>query len=314
MAGVNAQIPIYYDYESTYTSQFRPGTVHARNTGLSMFYDRILLQKLFSVYDFKIPESWDPDYFLYTLFVMGYTIVFNTDKYGIINNHGALYGRNVYYRPIRAVVANPLLKTTRQLVINEDCAVIKLTPDYRGAYDIVAMYSDMMAVITEAFGVNAINSKLAYVFAAENKTMAESMKALYDKVAGGEPAVVVDKQLFNKETGDPKWLLFDQNLKQNFVGLDLLECLTVIEAKFDTAIGINNINYQKRERLNTDEVNSNNIDTMAICTIWEQSLKKSMKKANDLFGLDLDVNLRWKEYQLEKEPDQIRQEADNGRN
>ena len=307
MANEKSTIPFYYDYDSTYTSQFRPGTVHARNTGLSLFYDRILLQKLFSVYDFKIPDNWDKDYFLYTLFVMGYTIVFNTDKYGIINNHGALYGRNIYYRPIRAIVSNPLLKMTKNMVINEDCSLIKLTPDYRGAYDIISMYSDMMAVITEAFGINAINSKLAYVFASENKTMAESFKALYDKVAGGEPAVVVDKYLFTEE-GDPRWLLFDQNLKQNFIGLDLLECLTVIEAKFDTVIGINNINYQKRERLNTDEVNSNNIETMAICSIWERSLKESMQKTNNLFSIDLDVNLTWKKYQLDQ-PD--RQEGED---
>lgn len=290
-------IPFYYDYDSTYTSMQRPGVIHSRNTGLSLFYDRILLQKLFSVYEFNIPDEWDHDYFLYTLFLFGYTIVFNTDKYGVINNHGALYGRNIYYRPIRAVVSNPLLKQIRQMVINQDCALIKLTPDYRGAYDIISMYSDMMAVITEAFGINAINSKLAYVFAASNKTMAESFKALYDKIAGGEPAVVVDKNLFTDD-GDPRWLLFDQNLRNNFIGKDLLECLTTIEAKFDATIGINNVNYQKRERLLQDEVNSNNIDTMALCTIWEKSIKDSMQKCNDLFGMNLDVRLRWADYQL----------------
>lgn len=296
MAG-SSGIPFYYDYDSTYTSMSRPGTIHSRNTGLSLFYDRILLQKLFSVYEFKIPDEWDHDYFMYTLFLFGYTIVFNTDRYGVINNHGALYGRNIYYRPIKALVSNPLLRETRQMTINEECALIKLTPDYRGAYDIISMYSDMMAVITEAFGINAINSKLAYVFAANDKTMAESMKALYDKIAGGEPAVVIDKNLF-KDDGEPRWLLFDQNLKQNFIGKDLLECLTTIEAKFDSVIGINNVNYQKRERLLQDEVNSNNIDTMALCSVWEQSIRDSMKKCNDLFNLDLDVKLRWADYQL----------------
>ena len=308
MAGLNG-IPFYYDYDSTYTSMSRPGTIHSRNTGLSLFYDRILTQKLFSVYDFKIPESWDPDYFMYTLFLFGYTIVFNTDKYGVINNHGALYGRNIYYRPIRAIVSNPMLRETRQMTINEDCALIKLTPDYRGAFDIISMYSDMMSCITEAFGINAMNSKLAYVFAAENKTMAESFKAFYDKVAGGEPAVVIDKNLFN-EDGDPRWLLFDQNLKNNFLGKDLLECLATIQSQFDTCIGINNVNYQKRERLISDEVNANNIDTLALCTVWEQSMKKSMKQVNSMFNLDLDVNLRWKNLQLDEESEKDVQEAD----
>ena len=200
------------------------------------------------------------------------------------------------------------------MTINEDCALIKLTPDYRGAFDIISMYSDMMAVITEAFGINAINSKLAYVFAADNKTMAESFKALYDNIAGGQPAVVVDKNLFTDEN-EPRWLLFDQNLKQNFIGKDLLECLTTIESKFDAVIGINNVDFQKRERLISSEVHANDIDTMALSTVWLDSIKSSMHKVNELFGLDLDVNLRWEKYQLH-DPDDQPQEGvkEDGRN
>ena len=116
LSGFNG-MPVYYDYQNLYDSSFRPAGIHARNTGLSLFFDRYLFQKLFSVYDFTIPESWDPDYFRYTLFVMGYSIVFNTDQFGIVNNHGSLYGRNFYYRPTKAIVANPLLKNSTIIAI-----------------------------------------------------------------------------------------------------------------------------------------------------------------------------------------------------
>ena len=40
-------------------------------------------------------------------------------------------------------------------------------------------HADMMAVTMESFGMNIINSKLSYIFAAESKTIAESMKKLF---------------------------------------------------------------------------------------------------------------------------------------
>lgn len=284
-------IPVYYDYQNLYDSSFRPYGMHARNTGLSLFFDRYLFQKLFSVYKFTIPESWDPDYFRYTLFVMGYTIVFNTDKFGIVNNHGSLYGRNFYYRPTNAIVSNPLLKSgARDMKIGETCSLIKLTPDYRGAYDVVSTFSDLMSLILESMGVNLVNTKLAYIFAADNKAMAESFKALYSDIASGQPAAVVDKNLFNAD-GDPRWVMFNQNLKQTFLGNDFTTFMSSIESMFLSFIGINNVNYEKKERLTNDEVNANNANTQAVARVWLESMKKSMEKTNEMFGLNLSVEL-----------------------
>lgn len=290
MAGLNG-IPALYDYQNIYDSKKNPGTIHASNTGLSLFFQRYLMQKVFSKFEFQIPDQWDFDYFIYTMFVLGYGAVLNTDRYGVVFQHCTLYGYNIYYRPTQVLVTNPLFRKTYQLTINKQAALLKLTPDYRGIFDIVQMYADMMAVTMEAFGISAINSKFAFVFMAENKAMAESMKKLYDQVASGQPAAFGDKKLFDAD-GNPKWQLFLNNLKQNYIGLDLLESLTIIENKFDTMVGINNANLQKRERLITDEVNANNQDTKALITVWLDSLKQSFEKCNDMFGLNLSVKLR----------------------
>lgn len=284
-------IPVYYDYQNLYDSQFRPFGMHARNTGLSLFFDRYLFQKLFSVFDFTIPEGWDPDYFRYTLFVMGYTIVFNTDRFGVINNHGALYGRNVYYRPTRALVTNPALRgSSVQLEIGSNCQLIKMSPDYRGAYDVVSTFSDLMAEILEGMATNMINTKLAYVFASDNKAAAESFKVMFSDIASGQPAVFVDKKLFDQD-GNPQWVLFNQNLKQTFLGNDLLTFMAGIESMFLSFIGIDNVNYEKKERLTNDEINANNQNTKAIARVWLESMQQSMAKVNDMFGLNCSVKL-----------------------
>lgn len=282
-------LPVLYDHINAYNAQKNPGTVHASNTGLQLFFQRYLMQKVLSVYKFELPAEWDSDYFRYVLFTLGFIGVMNTDKYGVICQHGTVSGYNIYYRPTKMIIANPAFNKTYNLTIGEDCEVIRMAPDWRGAYDVVQMYADQMAVITEAFGVNAINSKFAFVFAAESKTLAESMKKLYDQIASGQPAAFADKKLFN-EDGTAKWQLFTNNLKQNYIGNDLLQSLTTIENKFNTVIGINNANTQKRERLITDEVNANNSDTKALCSLWLDEMKKTMTKANDMFGLTLDVN------------------------
>lgn len=283
-------MPVYFDYNNLYSSQFRPYGMTARPTGLSLFFDRYLFQKLFSVYDFEIPDGWDPDYFRYTLFVMGYTIVFNTDKFGIINNHGALYGRNVYYRPTRAIVTNPMIRGSQNLRINEDCALIKLAPDYRGAYDVVSTFSDLLSLILESMGTNLVNTKLAYVFAAENKTAAESFKTMFSEIASGQPASFVDKKLFGPD-GEPRWMMFNQNLKQTFLGNDFMQFMAGIESMFLSFIGINNVNYEKKERLTNDEVNANNQNTKAIARVWLNSMQDSMDNVNNMFGLNLKVKL-----------------------
>ena len=289
-------MPIYYDYQNMYDSMFRPFGMVARNTGLSMFFDRFLFQKLFSVYDFTIPEEWDADYFRYTLFVMGYTIVFNTDRFGVINNHGALYGRNVYYRPTRALVTNPALRgSSVNLDIGKNCQLIKLTPDYRGAYDVVSTFSDLMALVLESMGVNLFNTKLAYVFMSENKAAAESFKLMMSQIGSGQPAVFPDRKLFG-EDGEPKWMQFNQNLKQTFLGNDLAEFMSSIEAMFLSFIGIENVSFEKRERLLTSEVNANNQNTKAVARVWLESMQQSMDKVNDMFGLNLSVKLN-EDYQ-----------------
>lgn len=287
---MNIDIPALFDYANAYSSQIKPGVIHSRNAMLTRYFERILLQRLFSVYDWELPDDWDKDYFLYVLWLRGYIAVLNTDKYGVICQQCTLSGYNVYYRPNKLIVSNPLLKT-QTLTINEQAGLIKCCPDYRGVYDIISYYADMMSVIMEAFGINALNSKFSYVFASDNMNLAQSFKKMFDQIISGQPAVAVDKRLFN-EDGTPRWLLFDQNLKQNFIGKDLLECMSVIDNMFCTTIGLQNSNYEKRERLLVDEVNANNQQTKALASVWMDTIQDCMEKVNKMFDLNLSIKLK----------------------
>lgn len=280
-----------YEFINQYNSTFSPSTVHVKNTGLARFFKRYLLQEAMSVFEWKMPETWDRNYFLYVLYVIGYIGILNTDAFGVIPQHGGLGGYNVFYQPRYMLIMNPLFKQTYKLVIGEECVCMRLQPDYMGLYDIVDFYGDLMALCAESTGVNLLNSKLSFVFGADNKAMAESLKKLYDHVASGEPAVFADKNLFDDE-GNLRVTQFSQDVGGNYIADKLLETMRTIRCQFLTDIGIPNANTQKRERLITDEVNANNFETKAKCELWLEELQKGCREASDMFGIELSVDWR----------------------
>lgn len=288
---MNNTPPYDYEFINKYNAAVSPSTVHVKNTGLARFFKRYLLQEAMSVFKWEMPDSWDRNYFLYVLYVIGYIGILNTDAFGVIPQHGGLGGYNVFYQPRYMLIMNPLFKQTYKPVIGEQCVCLRLQPDYLGLYDIVDYYGDLMALAAEAAGVNLLNSKLAFVFGATNKATSESLKKLFDEIASGNPAVFVDKNLFNEE-GNLNVTLFNQDVGGNFIADRLLDTMRTIRCQFLTDIGIPNANTQKRERLITDEVNANNFETKAKCALWLEELQKGCKNARDMFGIELSVDWR----------------------
>ena len=284
--------PYYYNYINAETSQVTPSTVHVKDSGLCRYFTKYLLQKAMSVFEWDLPETWNKDYFLYVLYCWGYVAVINTDKFGVIPQGCGLKGYDVFYAPTHAVIANPLLSGILEPRIGTQCELLKLQPDFSGILDLVGHYAEQMALASQSVSVNLLNSKLSYVFTAKTKALAESLKKMYDQIASGEPAVVIDSRLKNAADGEETWKAFEQNVGGNYIVTNLLADLRKIEAMFDTEIGIPNANTDKRERLIQDEVNANNIETYSKCAMWLENLQDSCKRVNDMFGLSISV--RWR--------------------
>lgn len=284
--------PYYYNYINAETSQVTPSTVHVKDSGLCRYFAKYLLQKAMSVFEWDLPETWNKDYFLYVLYCWGYVAVINTDKFGVIPQGCGLKGYDVFYAPTHAVIANPLLSGILEPRIGTQCELLKLQPDFSGILDLVGHYAEQMALASQSVSVNLLNSKLSYVFTAKTKALAESLKKMYDQIASGEPAVVIDSRLKNAADGEETWKAFEQNVGGNYIVTNLLADLRKIEAMFDTEIGIPNANTDKRERLIQDEVNANNIETYSKCAMWLENLQDACKRVNDMFGLSIAV--RWR--------------------
>ena len=268
--------------------------MHSSDTWLQWYFRRYLLQKAIAVFKWDLPKLWAKNYFLYVLYCWGYIAVVNTDKFGVICQACSLSGYDLYYQPNKATIANPLLRGILNPVIDKQCTLIRLQPDYGGIMDKINFYADMLALSAETAGTNLFNSKLSYVFAANSKSAAESSKKMYDKVASGEPVVVIDKDLFN-EDGSPNWLMFNQDLKGSYIAGDIMEDMRKWELKFCSDLGIPNSNTDKKERLIVPEVESNNVEVKLWADLALESLKESCKKTEDMFGIKISVDWRYKE-------------------
>lgn len=287
-------VPYEYNFINKYNSHIKPSTAHSADNVTTWYFKRYLIQKIISVFEFKgIPDTWSKDYFLYTLFIFGFVSIIETDKFGVIPQQCSLQGYDVFYRPTHAVIANPLLRGNLTPRIGQTCALIRMQPDYGSCWDIVSYYADLLSLCTESIAVNLVNSKLAYVFACDDKNIAESFKKMYDKMNEGNPAVFADKKLFS-EDGSPMWETFQNNLKQNYIAKDILEDMTKIDARFCTEIGIPNVNMAKESGVTDNEVEANNIDTKSKSALWLETIRDGIDKANEMFGLNMSVDFRYK--------------------
>ncbi len=261
------------------------------------YYDRWLLQKAMSVFDWKIPGNWDLNYFLTHLYIDGYICIAKIEPLGVIPQVATIGMYNIYYNPAKMRIANPLLpKENYELEIGKECELLQLTPDYRGILDCVNEYSEMLANATCAVNTNLYNSRLAYIFYAENKAQADSFKKMYDEIGTGVPAVMVDKKLKKVDAAGNEitpYEPFNASLKSNYITTDLLEDIRRIEHLFAQKVGLPNTNSEKKGDMTTDEVNKTDVESIANCVIWKELIDKSIERIKTLYP-DITLECNWR--------------------
>ena len=295
-------LPFNYEEINLIQGTYFPSTIKNRNNHAFRFWERAFFQRACSTLILTMPEEWqeNKDLMYWCLFAYGFVGCGTLPDLGRWFNPGTLNGYDFYYRPKNFILANPYYKEAKEMEIGTECEVIKLTPDYRGIWDIITYYADKMAQMDVAINTAIINSKFAYIVGAKNKAAAEVLKKLFDKVNSGEPAVFFDKKLANDGTDkeEPWQVLFRDNLKQSYLVTDLLRDFQTIINDFDTEIGIPTIPYEKKERMVTSEAESKQIDATSRSIIWYDTLTDSFERANKFLGLSgdnaLKVELRYK--------------------
>lgn len=290
----NISIPQDFESLNQYNSM-RSVAGRVQNDLNTAYYMRALYQRIISGARFRLPKAWEQGkrYFKNVLFTQGFIGVIDTEEYGIIPQICAPKGYGLFLQPTEIIVAQPLVNKTG--IIGRDCEVIHLTNDWRGVWDIVEHFAIRLSMAITSVDVSLINSRVSILAAAKNKSAAETLKYLYERISAGEPFSVYDKCLktegLNGED-EPIWT-FSQDVSNNYITDKLLADMDTILRQFDNEIGILAMNG-KKERMITDEVQAESDDSCARASTWEENLTDSFNRVNALFpDLNLSFTLKY---------------------
>ena len=170
-------------------------------------------------------------------------------------------------------------------IMNNDLALPTL-PD-------IVYYARRMAEIDDIIMQNLRQQRVPYLFATdENNSF--SMKALYDRMYQGEPAIFIDKEMLK---GEPENIMVIPTTAPYLV--DKLQIQKQeMERELLTFLGINNT-LEKKERLLVDETNSNNQFIKMASDIGFKQRQLACEQMNEMFGLNVQVVETQDEFQQE---------------
>ena len=275
-----------------------PKSVNDMTNNSFFYYQFQLMTKLKSVLTIDgYPKNWNIDNMWDVILKNGYIPVVSTDL-GTLALEGGFYGQNMYYMPTNVIVNNPVLGNINR-VIGEDGELLYINYEYNTFQSVMSLinrYAVLLANIDCSLNVSLMNSRVAHVFEAESDAEVKTLEKMYDDVSKGNPAVFLKKGTRSLPSSNDNSSFL--NVKNTYIGNDLLLTKKSIMNEFLTEIGINNANTDKRERLNSDEVNVNNTEVRCTIMRYIDSLNECAKKINensnfsDITNLNFSLNSR----------------------
>ena len=232
-----------------------------------------------SMFEWKnLPDSVDERFLELTLFQDGQAVFFKDDELDYLCLQVAVNGGfNVYRIPInrRAYAVNGYQKN----LTDKDSVIIYNNYMHTNSLLDVRMFSERLYNLDRAIDVNANAQKTPILIRCE-ESQRLTMLNLYKEYDGNAPLIHGDKGLSNKplevlETGAP------------FVADKLQELKSQIWNEALTYLGISNINFQKKERMVSDEVTRNLGGVIASRHSRLEMRRKACDEINRMFGLDI---------------------------
>ena len=293
-------VPLNYEGINMYEATFAPQSVNAHNNATFGYWQRILYHDIVFIYDFTLPDQWPTDridLFKYLTFRYGYNVWFNHDEYGLLCQPASLSGINVDFGPTKATINNQNLSDINELKIGKDCELFKISPDYTGVWPIITYYAEKLSMLDNGMDMSILNGMLARVFAAKNKSAAQTLKAIYDEIHKGEPMVVVYDNILTggaKDSEPMQELDFGMPADKYLLSQQLQDCITILH-NFYNQIGIATVPYQKKERMTAYESQSTQVESEALCKVWLNTMNEHFKTINARFGTNCRVELAIKD-------------------
>lgn len=258
------------------------------------FYFKWLLNKVCSCFVINgLPDTINQTYLKNELILSGMCCV--TDFGGkLYACTGSLGGQpDEYYIPTVFVIANPILGS-KQVKRGEDGVVIFNTSVDElytgcfaaGLYQYINQTATLLADNIVSINANQINSRVCAFFVADSKAKALAGEVVLKKMYAGQPYQILEADLVEKINVNP---ISTASTSSNIT--ELVELNNYIISNFMQSIGIKANNDRKRERMITDEINSQNdylgFSVLEVLASWQ----KGFDAVNEMYGTEISVSL-----------------------
>lgn len=249
---------------------------------------RLLAKTMFEWTGF--PESINTRYLEKMLYYYGSCCFYDDDTFGLmVAKCNTCNIMNIYDEPteVTTISADPLYKP-QTLKINKNCVLIRNNVEMIPTDYTIQVFASRLYNCQRAIDVNTNQQKFPFIFLCDKNELM-TFKKIFEDMENNEMAIYAEKNLNIEgikalQTGVP--FVVDKLTQQKHEIWN--ECMSFL--------GLNNANTDKKERLITDEVNSNNELIEMMYEVMLNQRKLACKEINKMFGekhnFKCDVNLR----------------------
>ena len=232
------------------------------------------------------PEKVNTRYLEKMLYYYGSCCFYDDDDFGLmVAKCNTCNIQNIYDEPthVTTVSQDPKYKA-KTLKVDDECVLIRNNVEMLPTDYTIQLFAARLFQCQRSIDVNVNQQKFPFIFLCDKNELL-TFKKIFDDIENNEIAIYAEKNLNIEgikalETGVP------------FVADKLTMQKHEIWNEAMSFLGLNNANTDKKERLITDEVNSNNELIEMMCEVMLNQRKLACEQINKKYGLNVDVKLR----------------------
>lgn len=254
-----------------------------KNINFTRIYDYYKMLALNMFTWENLPQTMNSRYIENALYENGLCLVNDDDNMSLISvpcNFGG--DMNVNGESTEVITSGYNYVKTINYINNKDCVLIRNNDLAKATRDYIANYAERMLEVEMCIRANINQQKFPWFINATEKTK-KSLEIIFEKVENFEPFI-----LANKEIGLGDNALEVLTMPTPYVADKLNEYKYELEREILTFLSLNN-NFEKKERLLTDEINSNNDFISTNAMLMYKNRLQACKEINKKFGLNVKV-------------------------
>lgn len=254
-----------------------------KNINFTRIYDYYKMLALNMFTWENLPQTMNSRYIENALYENGLCLVNNDDNMSLISvpcNFGA--NMNINGESTEVITSGYNYVKTINYINNKDCVLIRNNDLAKATRDYIANYAERMLEVEMCIRANINQQKFPWFINATEKTK-KSLEIIFDKVENFEPFI-----LANKDIGLGDNALEVLTMPTPYVADKLNEYKYELEREILTFLSLNN-NFEKKERLLTDEINSNNDFISTNAMLMYKNRLQACEEINKKFGLNVKV-------------------------